>query len=77
LTNANPEIPSDSDVETVNEDETNLKSIMKNSNKEESKINNRSALYDEESSNETKAYLEGKDNKEIKSIHDLPGIAAN
>jgi len=68
---------SDSDVDTVNEDETNLKSMMKNSKnsnvKAEEKINtSRKALYDENSLNEMKTYLECNEEKEVKSIYDLP-----
>ena len=77
LSSDKPDIVSDSDVDTVNEDETNLKSMMKNSKnsnvKAEEKINtSMKALYDENSLNEMKTYLECNEEKEVKSIYDLP-----
>jgi hypothetical protein len=71
IANSKPEIESDSEVETVDKEERELKNMMKGEDDDES----RSGVFDEGGVGDMKTYLEGNEDKEIQSVHDLPGMS--
>lgn len=77
ITSENPEIPSDSDIETVsNVEEKDLKNMMKG-NKEtgikEKSEPSRSALFDGDNLNDMKTYLETDEDRDVQNIQEVPG----